>query len=212
MDGWMEKQPVECMCPCTVQTPADDALRARAELICTFWSGERLACPMSGRLSACNLLCPPPPCSSAPPAFLKTFPPTPQLAHKADNELFTAAIHLNTSWCNCLSVIPALIVHPPPSAPPDTLASEHQKRPATVITADEWVWEGFPFGRLESNEPTSRRRSSVSTPKRADAPLSAEGPVESRTAWVRSKAGTCLRPRGLTLKYRLAQPPVHLTP
>lgn len=128
MDGWMEKQPVECMCPCTVQTPADDALRARAELICTFWSGERLACPMSGRLSACNLLCPPPPRSSAPPAFLKTFPPTPQLAHKADNELFTAAIHLNTSWCNCLSVIPALIVHPPPSAPPDTLASERNTK------------------------------------------------------------------------------------
>lgn len=50
--------------------------------------------------SRCPPRCPAPP---HPPSPLNIFP-VPQLAYKADNELFIAAIHLHTSRCNCFSL------------------------------------------------------------------------------------------------------------
>lgn len=60
----------------------------------------------------------------------------PQLAHKADNELFIAATHLDTSHGNCFSLWFSLWLCIPPGYPPSKLNKETV---GPVITADEWV-------------------------------------------------------------------------
>lgn len=74
-------------------------------VIAAFWPGERLVVPREGRMRADALLCVLLLC-----IHLLILPrplnllPMPQLADKADNELFIAAIHLHTSRGNCFSL------------------------------------------------------------------------------------------------------------
>lgn len=124
----------------------------------------------------------------------------PQLAHKADNELFIAAIHLDTSHGNCFSLWFSLWLCIPPGYPPSKLNKETV---GPVITADEWVctqlifqWGGtaarkgggflFASGNQAKN-PTSCQWPSDSTLKCTAVSPSARGLVKYRTAWMRLK-------------------------
>lgn len=68
--------------------------------------------------------------------------PVPQLAYKADNELFIAVIHLHTSHGNCFLLWFSLWLCIPPGNPPSKLNKETT---GPVISADEWVYTQLIF-------------------------------------------------------------------
>lgn len=102
-----------------------------------FWLGERLAVTAEGCMGADALLC---------VLYLRTnllillgslsLVPAPQLAHKADNELFIAAIQLHTSRYNCFSLWFPLWLCILTARGQENLT---KKTMGSVIAADEWV-------------------------------------------------------------------------
>lgn len=119
--------------------------------------------------------------------------PVPQLAYKADNELFIAAIHLHTSHCNCFSLWFSLWLCIPPANRQENLT----KKPRALLSPQ---MNGCILGKyfsemeqeqergrisccqLKSNNPTSCQWSSISVLKCTDVSPSVKGLAESRTA------------------------------
>lgn len=140
--------------------------------------------------------------SLSPPVF--TSFALPQLAYKADNELFIAAIHLHTSNCNCFLLWFSLWLCVPRQTAKQTQQRNHQayyhcRWMGIYSVIFQWGGGWTSCFHLKPNNPTSSQWSSISM--RTDVPPSVVALVKFRTALVRLKVcDSCVCLRGYFFK------------